>query len=92
MPKVTQVKADVPHELKCRVFSVLALRDQRFNRWVTDCMEAFLQQVEGEQQPPPRCTTGCIDDRHTGLNPRPERRQGARPASTAGPADEGEAT
>jgi hypothetical protein len=55
-------------------------------------MEAFLQQVEGEQQPPPRCTTGCIDDRHTGLNPRPERRQGARPASTAGPADEGEAT
>ena len=52
MPKVTQVKADVPHELKCRVFSVLALRDQRFNRWVTDCMEAFLQQVESEQQTP----------------------------------------
>jgi hypothetical protein len=74
MPKVTQVKADVPHELKCRVFSVLALRDQRFNRWVTDCMEAFLQQVEGEQQTPrdaPRVasTTGATDCPSAGTPP-----------------------
>jgi hypothetical protein len=50
MEEYTQVKADVPRDLKRRVFSALALRDQRFNRWVAACMEAFLEQVEAEKR------------------------------------------
>ena len=46
MQDVVQVKAMVPCQLKRRAFSVLALRGEKFSRWLCAQMEAWLQEVE----------------------------------------------
>jgi hypothetical protein len=46
MPDVVQVKAAIPRELKRRAFAALALRDEKFNRWLRSQMETWLQAVE----------------------------------------------
>src|SRR5207344_601330 len=40
---LTQVRAEVPHRLKCLLFSRLALLDLRFNAWLKMQMEQWLQ-------------------------------------------------
>jgi len=46
MEEFVQVKADVPRELKRRVFAAFALREEKFNRWLRMQMEIWLQEVE----------------------------------------------
>jgi hypothetical protein len=41
-----QVKAVVPRALKCQVFSVLALREQTFRHWLSQQMQAWLEEME----------------------------------------------
>ena len=49
MPEVAQIKAVIPRELKRRTFAVLALRDDKFNRWLRRQLEAWLQEVEEQK-------------------------------------------
>jgi hypothetical protein len=49
MPEVAQIKAVIPRELKCRTFAALALRDDKFNRWLCRQLEAWLQEVEEQE-------------------------------------------
>ena len=50
MEEFVQVKADVPRDLKRRAFAALALREEKFNRWLRTQMETLLQEVEEELQ------------------------------------------
>jgi len=50
MPDDVQVKASVPRDLKRRAFASLALRDEKFNRWLRSQMETWLQAVEGPDE------------------------------------------
>lgn len=50
MQGLVQVKAEIPRELKRRAFAVLALREQRFNRWLRGQLEALLQQGEAHER------------------------------------------
>jgi len=50
MNAVAQVKAAIPRELKRRVFAAFALREEKFNRWLRTQMEAYVQQIEGEER------------------------------------------
>ena len=50
MPDDVQVKASVPRDLKRRAFAALALRDEKFNRWLRSQMETWLQEVEGADE------------------------------------------
>jgi hypothetical protein len=50
MEDVVQVKALIPRRLKRQAFAALALRDEKFNRWLRTQMEALLQRVEAEKQ------------------------------------------
>ena len=43
MKDTVPVKADIPATLKRRVFSELALRDEKFNRWLIRQMELWLE-------------------------------------------------
>jgi hypothetical protein len=51
MEECVQVKADVPRDLKRRAFAALALREEKFNRWLRIQMEEWLQEVEGREGP-----------------------------------------
>jgi hypothetical protein len=44
MEGFVQVKADVPRDLKRRAFAVLALREERFNRWLATQLEVLVQE------------------------------------------------
>jgi hypothetical protein len=44
MTELVQVKAEIPRELKRQVFSLFALREEKFNRWLQRQMEIWLQQ------------------------------------------------
>jgi len=41
---MAQVRAEIPRDLKRRVFAVFALRDEKFNRWLQRELEAFVQE------------------------------------------------
>src|SRR4030095_14489936 len=49
MDDLVQVHAFLPRDLKRRAFSALARREQRFTHWLRDGLEAWLQEVEGQQ-------------------------------------------
>lgn len=44
--EIVQVKATIPRELKCRAFSALALRDEKFSRWLRNQLEDWLKKAE----------------------------------------------
>ncbi len=44
MEECVQVKAAVPRDLKRRAFAALALREERFNRWLTVQLEALVRE------------------------------------------------
>jgi hypothetical protein len=46
MAETAQVKAAIPRELKRRAFAALALREEKFNRWLQKELEAFLQEID----------------------------------------------
>jgi hypothetical protein len=46
MEDIAQVKAAIPRDLKRRAFSALALREEKFNRWLQRQLEVFLQENE----------------------------------------------
>jgi hypothetical protein len=49
MADVVQVKASVPRDLKCRAFAALALRDEKFNRWLERQLEELLKEDQTQQ-------------------------------------------
>jgi len=51
MSNLAQVKATVPRDLKRRAFAVLALRDEKFARWLRRNLEALLQETEAVERP-----------------------------------------
>ena len=44
MPELVQIKAQIPRELKKRVFVALAEREQKFTPWLRQQLENLLQQ------------------------------------------------
>jgi hypothetical protein len=46
MSEVVQIKAEIPRDLKRRAFAALALRDEKFTRWLRLQLEAWLREVE----------------------------------------------
>ena len=44
MTEFVQVKAEIPRNLKRRAFAALALREERFNRWLTTQLEALVRE------------------------------------------------
>ena len=51
MPELAQVHAVVPRALKRQVFSVLALRDERFSPWLRQQMERWLATHQTTEEP-----------------------------------------
>ena len=50
MSEVAQVKAAIPRDLKRRAFAALALREEKFNRWLQRELEEFLQEIDEQQR------------------------------------------
>jgi hypothetical protein len=50
MHEIAQVKAAIPRDLKKRTFAALALREEKFNRWLRTQMEEWLRQVEADSE------------------------------------------
>ena len=50
MPEVVQVKASVPRDLKRRAFAALALKDEKFNRWLERTLEQLLRKNRPKRQ------------------------------------------
>ena len=50
MSDVAQVKAAIPRDLKRRAFAALALREEKFNRWLQRELEEFLQEIEERER------------------------------------------
>ena len=46
MRDLVQVNAEIPRMLKRRLFSALALRDQKFTKWLNHQAETWLRQAE----------------------------------------------
>jgi hypothetical protein len=46
MNDLVQIKATIPRPLKRRAFAALAMREERFNRWLRTQLEVWLQQLE----------------------------------------------
>ena len=55
MEETAQVKAAIPRELKRRAFAALALREEKFKRWLQRELEAFVQEIDE------RAREGCDD-------------------------------
>jgi hypothetical protein len=49
MTDTVQVKVVLPRALKRRAFSALALREERFSRWLERQLETWLVQVEAQE-------------------------------------------
>jgi hypothetical protein len=49
MAQLTNVNTIIPRDLKLRLFSALALKDQRFNHWLIQQAENWLKQTETGQ-------------------------------------------
>ena len=49
MEPFVQVHADIPRALKRRAFAAMALRDEKFNRWLRAHLQAWLEEVEGTE-------------------------------------------
>ena len=45
MNDLDQIKATIPRPLKRRAFAALAMREERFNRWLRTQLEDWLQQL-----------------------------------------------
>ena len=52
MPEVVQVKASVPRDLKRRAFAALALKDEKFNRWLKRQLEQLLKEEQAQKAVP----------------------------------------
>lgn len=63
MGELVQVKAEIPRDLKRRAFAELALREEKFNRWLRTQMELLLIEGEGGER-------GRNDDRLAGSEAR----------------------
>ncbi len=50
MSNHVQVKAEIPRNLKRQVFAKLALRDEKFNRWLRTQMELWLADDDSEER------------------------------------------
>ena len=50
MGELVQINAAVPRDLKRRAFAVLALREERFSRWLTTQRENLVGQVENHDR------------------------------------------
>jgi hypothetical protein len=50
MAELAQVKAAIPRDLKRRAFSALALREEKFNRWLQRQLEAFLLEINEREK------------------------------------------
>jgi hypothetical protein len=50
MEGFVQIKAEVPRELTRRTLAALALREEKFARWLRAQMEAYVQQAEGRAE------------------------------------------
>jgi hypothetical protein len=46
MVELVQLKGTVPRDLKRRALAVLALREEKFNRWLRKELEKLLQEVD----------------------------------------------
>jgi hypothetical protein len=46
MSEVVQIKAEIPRDLKRRAFAAFALRDEKFTRWLRLQLEAWLREVD----------------------------------------------
>ena len=44
MPEMVQIKAQIPRDLRKRVFIALAEREQKFTHWLLQQFEGLLQQ------------------------------------------------
>jgi hypothetical protein len=44
MNEVAQVKAAIPRDLKRKAFAALALRDEKFNRWLATRLEELVRE------------------------------------------------
>jgi len=42
--EMSQVRAEVPSRLKRQAFAIMALRDLRFNKWLTEELETFVRE------------------------------------------------
>jgi hypothetical protein len=70
MASLTQVRADVPTDLKLKTFSQLALRNLRFNRWLREKMEGWLEELERQQVTPQDEPCDADHDDHDKANER----------------------
>ena len=50
MSAFVQVKAAIPRDLKRRAFAALALREEKFNRWLQRELEEFLQKLDEREK------------------------------------------
>ena len=50
MSNLAQVKAAIPRDLKRRAFAALALREEKFNRWLQRELEQFLKEIDERER------------------------------------------